>query len=123
MSHLVCVRQTFFFFLSGHFSGFLSLAQNLSKRDVMNRVFLVKVQSGQKSRGKNDALRTPYCAPEPAEHGSRDWPLFAQSERKTEQDQGLPSGVRNTHQSDLHILISGSSSYRIMAVPLMYMCI
>ena len=107
----------------------MSLAQNLSKRDVMNRVFLGKAQSGQKFRGKNDTLRTPYCAPEPEEHGSRDWPLLAQTERKiepkgyTEQDQELPSGVRNTHHSDLHILISGASSYRIMAVSFMYLCI
>ena len=43
----------------------------MPKRDVVDRVFLGKVQSGQKFREKNDALRTPYSAPEPAEYGSR----------------------------------------------------
>lgn len=53
-----------YFLNSGNISQFLSLAQNLSRRDVADRMLLVKVQHEQMFGGKHDALRAPYCVPD-----------------------------------------------------------
>lgn len=53
-----------YFLNSGNISQFLSLAQNLSQRDVADRILLVKVQHEQMFGGEHDALRAPYCVPD-----------------------------------------------------------